>query len=116
MNIPSTFRQAIMRTFYDKEIVLLPCVEHQTPGFGKRRLPVDESPIVVRGNWHDSTDAAELKTYGLSPVKGAVFTCADLPLEIVPEWFARSPSGTLYRIRDVLRRDSHCKVICEGVS
>ena len=57
--------------------------------------------------------AAEAKEYGLLPGAGAVFTCGAVSEDIVSGCFARSPSGKMYCIKDVLRRDSHCKVVCE---
>ena len=113
MKIPKGFREAIAEAFYDKEIALYAYTEEQTVGFGTRRVPSEKPLASVLGNWQDVTNAEKAKEYGMLPGGGAVFTCGEVPSAITSGCFARSPAGQMYRIMDVLRRDSHCKVVCE---
>lgn len=113
MKIPMGFREAIADAFYDKKIALYAYKDEATEGFGTRRVPSEEPLTSVLGNWQDITNAEKAREYGMLPGGGAVFTCGAVPADIASGCFARSPAGQMYRIIDVLRRDSHCKVVCE---
>lgn len=113
LKLPQGFCETVSSAFYDKRIVLYAWIEEKTAGFGTRRVPAAEPCGAVKANWQEVGDTETAREYGLLPGGGAVLTCAALPAALTVGCFARSPQGRLFRVKELLHRDSHCRVLCE---